>query len=222
MCARLKTWITLSLAFHLAVLAWAAPGRLLPIPGGAPLARWDAVMVELPSLTKPPPLSGKETVKEVTGKEVSDEEVSDEEVSGKIAALPREAALPAPGEAASAPIRIVRNEEFARMSYIREMSAKTINYYRSAPKEFEGILRSAVPSSALQEEGSATVSIELSPAGYIGNVDIRSGLPALLAALQAVRWETAPLPTRYKIPCNKVELDISVTGKRLAVGMKIL
>ncbi|MBE0604022.1 MAG: hypothetical protein IH611_10430 [Deltaproteobacteria bacterium] len=97
-----------------------------------------------------------------------------------------------------------------------------MSYYRSAPKEFEGILRSALPSNAFHEGENATVSIELSPEGYTSGVDIRSDSPALLSALREVRWETSPLPARHRIPCKKLELNVSVIGRRLTVGMKVL
>jgi hypothetical protein len=139
---------------------------------------------------------------------------------------PREAERPADAgrgmEGKTVPAAIIRNEEFDRMAYVREMSAKTMSYYRAAPKGFEGVLRSALPSDALREGGNATVSIELSTSGEPGDVDIRSDSPALLSALRQVRWETAPLPSRFRIPCRKVELRVSVAGERLAVEVKVL
>ena len=225
MRARLKTWITLSLALHLAVLAWAAPGRKDPIPAGAAAVRWNAVMVDLPSPAGALPAVSREippAPEAVPPPPVDDTVAAAGTGPGPEGSVPEGSVPEESGPAEIVPVRIVRNEEFARMAYIREMSSKTMSYHRSAPKEFEEILRSALPSDAFHEGENATVSIELSPAGYITGVDIRSDSPALLSALRGVRWETSPLPVRHRIPCNKVELNVSVNGKRLAVGMKVL
>lgn len=220
MCARLKTWITLSLAFHLAVLAWAAPCRKDPARTGATAVRWNAVTVDLPSPAGARPAASR-AIPPVP-EAVPPPPAGDIVAAGGTGPCPEEGVPEESGPAEIVPVRIVRNEDFARMAYIREMSAKTMSYYRSAPKEFEEILRSALPSDAFHEGGNATVSIELSPTGYMSGVDIRSDSPALLSALREVRWEMSPLPARHRIPCKKVELNVSVIGKRLAVGMKVL
>ncbi len=241
MSARMKTWIPLSLALHLAVLAWAAPARRPQIAVDASLPRWDAMMVDLPAPAGTVSAAARELLPLRTTPPVKEEEPGEASTPDPKAVLPppreagpRDVAEGMPegnaaaaggteaGAASGVPARIVRNEEFARMSYVREMIAKTASYCRSAPKGFEGILRSALPPGALRENGSATVSIGLSPSGGLGDVDVRSDSPALLSALRLVPWESAPLPSRYRIPCAKVELNVSVTGERLSVGVKIL
>jgi hypothetical protein len=246
MCARMKTWITLSLALHLAVLAWAAPVRRPTVAADAHFPRWDAVMFEIPAVAGtssaaareiPPPRVPQPTLEKDPGAAADRDgdapppAAPEAETRDASAGTPEEnvasSAAIETGEsggvpAAGVPARVVRNEEFARMAYIGEMTAKTASYYRSAPKGFEGILRSSLAPGALREGGSATVSIGLSSSGELGDVEIRSESPALLSALRRVPWETAPLPTLYRIPCSKVELNVSVTGKRLAVGVRIL
>jgi len=133
-----------------------------------------------------------------------------------------ESPVPRPEDGDAPAGRTVRNEEFARLARIREMTAKTAMYYRSAPKGFEGILRSAMAPGALRVDGSAIVSIDLLTSGEPGEVDIRSDSPALLSALKGVRWERAPLPARYRIPCSRIRVNVSVAGERLAVGVEIL
>ena len=219
MRARLRTWITLSLALHLAVLAWAAPGRKAPVRAGGQAAPWNAMMVDLPSSAGALPAASRE-IPHVP--ETFPPPPTGDAAAGGTGPGREEGVTEESGPAEIVPVRIVRNEDFTRMAYIREMSAKTMSYYRSAPKEFEEILRSALPSDAFHEGENATVSIEVSPEGYMRNVDIRSDSPALLSALREVRWEMSPLPARHRIPCKKVELNVSVIGKRLAVGMKVL
>ncbi|MBP2675427.1 MAG: hypothetical protein H6Q84_2267 [Deltaproteobacteria bacterium] len=227
MCGRLRTWLTLSLALHLAVLAFAAPGRRLPAPAGDPAARWDAMTVDLPAGRATPPAAARAVSPAPAMPPFKEEPVAAEDV-------PRDAPVPPPRETErpdaaggrmegkTVPATIVRNEDFDRMAYIREMSVKTMSYYRIASKGFEGVLRSALPPEALREDGNATVSIGLSASGGPGDVDIRSDSPALLSALRQVRWETSPLPSRYRIPCRKVELRVSVAGERLAVEVKFM
>lgn len=215
MCARMKTSLLLSLAAHFAVLAWAAPAHRNPIPEGTFPDRFDAMMIDLDSLPpaaaaarENPPVDAREPEGKADGVVV---ESAREEDPG-----------PQPGDGGAPAGRAIPNEEFARMARVREMIAKTTMYYRSAPKGFEGVLRSAMPPGALREDGSAVVSIGLRSSGELGEVDIRSDSPALLTALRRVPWEAAPLPGRYRIPCSRIKVNVSVAGERLAVGVEIL
>jgi len=97
-----------------------------------------------------------------------------------------------------------------------------MHYYRSAPREFERILRSSLPHGVFRNGESAVVSLELSDPGHLGGVDVRSDSPALLSALRSVRWDAAPLPTLPGMSCKIIYLNVHIIGGRPSVGMKVL
>ncbi|MEW6719779.1 MAG: hypothetical protein AB1346_04940 [Thermodesulfobacteriota bacterium] len=218
----MKKYILLSLALHLFALAWASPARQTTAASIRPAATWAAVLVDLPvpappraaPTPAPEAIIGEkraEAVQTVARKEeppVSASQVVDQEA----------AAAPS----AYVPIRIVGNDDFARMARMREAMAKTSSYCRSAPKGFEGVLRSALPSAALAEGGSAIVDIGILPSGEAGGIEIASESPALLAALRGVPWESAPLPARYRIQCSRVRVSVTIAGERMKVGVLVL
>ncbi len=226
MRAHLKTSLLLSLAAHFAAAAWAVPAHRFPVSGNAFSDRYGVMTIDLNSPPRRTP-AARETPP-------ADAEVPDVQEEARVVRPAREESpLPLPedkehggatekGNEDAPAGRTVRNEEFARLARIREMTAKTAMYYRSAPKGFEGILRSAMAPEALRVDGSATVSIDLLASGAPGEVDIRTDSSALLSALKRVRWEGAPLPAHYRIPCSKIRVNVSVAGERLAVGVEIL
>lgn len=221
MCAGMRKYILLSLAFHLSVLAWAPLARKAPAASIRPPASWQAVLVDLPA-PAPRRAAPPATVSPAGESRVDAAETADrtEETSAPAPIDGEREVSAAPS--ASVPIRIVGNEDFARMELMREMIAKTMSYYRSAPKGFEGILRSTLPSGAMAEGGSAIVDIGILPSGEPGAVEIDSESPALLAALRAVPWKSAPLPSRYRIQCSRVRVSVTIARERMKVGVLVL
>ncbi len=215
----MKTCIALSAAAHLAVLFGAVSAHRIAHSTASAAATGDVMLVNLRAFPEGdrPPQSAENRHAAAAAEKGGNGNPTGE--AGGIAATVKGAgdALPA-----GSPRREFQVGDFARMAFIREMTAKTMMYRRSAPKEFEGILRSTVPPAALRGDGVATVLIGIRPSGAPGSVDIRSESAALKSALGAVPWEAAPLPGRYRIPCSAVKVNVSVTGERLAVGVEIL
>jgi hypothetical protein len=226
MRGRLKTCLVLSLAAHLAVLGWAASAHRPPVPAGPSPEQADAVTVDLHACPPHPVASkGYSPVTQPTGMEEEAEPANTARMQDRQESRSVAEASPfwKPGDARPHDYagRILGGEEFARMARIREMTAKATLYFRSAPKEFEGVLRSAMPPGGLREDGTATVSIAILPDGAPGRIDVRSDSPALKSALEAVPWGNAPLPARYRLPCSRVKVTVSVAGERLRVGVEI-
>ena len=69
--------------------------------------------------------------------------------------------------------------------------------------------------------GTAKISFRNDPSGSVGVV-ILSDSPELKTALSRVGWESGPLPGRYQIPCSGLNVNITVTGPNLSVGVEIL
>lgn len=114
------------------------------------------------------------------------------------------------------------NVDFARMAWIRGVFARTLTYQRNAPKGFEGMVRSALPPHPPSADGSAKVSLRFDRSGTVSGVDIRSDSPELKTALGRVGWKDGPLPTRYQIPCSGLNVNVTVAGPKLIVGVEIL
>lgn len=114
------------------------------------------------------------------------------------------------------------NVDFDRMAWIQGVHARTLTYQRNAPKGFEGMVRSALSLHPASAEGSAKISLRFDPSGTVRGVDIRSDSPELKTALGRVGWEAGPLPARYDIPCSGLNVNVTVTGPKLSVGVEIL
>lgn len=114
------------------------------------------------------------------------------------------------------------NVDFARMAWIRGVFARTLTYQRNAPKGFEGMVRSALPPHPSSADGKAKVSLKFDRSGTVSGVDIRSDSPGLKTALARVGWKEGPLPTRYQIPCSGLNVNVTVAGPKLIVGVEIL
>lgn len=114
------------------------------------------------------------------------------------------------------------NIDFARMAWIQQIVVKTRKYQRNAPKEFEGMVRSALSLRPSSAESSAKISLKLDRSGTVSGVDIRSDSPELKTALSRIGWEAGPLPARYQIPCTGLNVNVTVTGPNLSVGVEIL
>ncbi|OGP28687.1 MAG: hypothetical protein A2X91_08770 [Deltaproteobacteria bacterium GWB2_65_81] len=109
----------------------------------------------------------------------------------------------------------------ARSAWVRKVVANTLNYQRNAPKGFEKMVRTALASHPVVAGGTARISFRNDPSGSVGVV-ILSDSPELKTALSRVGWETGPLPSRYQIPCSGLDVNITVTGANLSVGIEIL
>lgn len=114
------------------------------------------------------------------------------------------------------------NIDFARMTWIRGVTARTLTYQRNAPKGFEGMVRSALSLHPSSAEGIAKISLRFDPSGTVRGVDIRSDSAELKTALGRVGWEEGPLPSRYRIPCSGLNVNVTVAGPNLSVGVEIL
>jgi len=137
-----------------------------------------------------------------------------------------EAVYPKPGSPGGdpggnvAPGRLL-NMDTARSAWVRKVVANTLNYQRNAPKGFEKMVRTALASHPVVAGGTARISFRNDPSGSVGVV-ILSDSPELKTALSRVGWETGPLPSRYQIPCSGLDVNITVTGANLSVGIEIL
>lgn len=113
------------------------------------------------------------------------------------------------------------NMDLARLVWVQQVVVKTLKYQRNAPKGFEEIVRAALATHPVVAGGTAKISFRTDPSGSVGVV-ILSDSPELKTALDRVGWDTAPLPSRYQIPCSGVDVTISIAGERLSVGIEIL
>ena len=214
MSRRLQTCLLLSMIVHLGLFALAGSWtRHTLVDGGMPPSAGSVMMVEWvdspdPAPAPPPAASPEESssVEEVaTFETASPKPGSTEGVPGGNAA---------PGK------RL--NIDFARMAWVREVFARTLTYQRNAPKGFEGMVRSVLSLHPSSAEGNAKISFTFDPSGTVRGVDIRSDSPELKTALSRVGWEAGPLPALYQIPCSGLNVNITVAGPNLSVGVEIL
>lgn len=111
--------------------------------------------------------------------------------------------------------------DLARLVWVQQVVVKTLQYQRNAPKGFKEMVRAALATHPVVAGGTAKISFRTDPSGSVGVV-ILSDSPELKTALDRVGWDTAPLPSRYQIPCSGVDVTISIAGERLSVGIEIL
>lgn len=232
MYAQLKTCVSVSLAVHLGVIAWAGAARLqavvdggrLPAPGGVLMAELVSPPEPAPALPKvAPPL-------EPSPRDAADPSVQEEAENVQAAKnAPAAESVATTGSAAAAeaapPAKGVPgkrlNVDFGRVALLQQVVVKALNYQRNASMGFEKMVRAALSRHPGIAEGTAKVSFRNDPSGSV-DVVILSDSPALKTALARVGWETAPLPSRYQIPYSGVDVTISVAGERMSVGVKVL
>jgi hypothetical protein len=208
MYAQMRTGLLLSVAVHVAVLGWAAFDARRRVPERAARPGDEVVAVDLASWRAERPATA-------------------------ALAPPRE--LPAAADTASAarravagatepgrPTRTLRTEAFARLTRITEITANAAQYCRTAPREFEKMIRAAGPPGGFPGAAKATVLIPVGPSGAVGPAQIQAEPGVLGSALGAVRWEGSPLPTARRIPCSGVRVRVAVVGRGLRVAVEIL
>jgi hypothetical protein len=214
MSRRIQTSLLLSMIVHLGLFALAGSWtRHTLVDGGRFPAAGSVMMVEWVDSPEPAPAPPPAASQE--------ESLSIEEVGAVEAASPKPGSPEGvPGGDAAPGKRL--NIDFARMAWIREVFARTLTYQRNAPKGFEGMVRSVLSLHPSSAEGSAKISLRFDPSGTVSGVDIRSDSPELKTALSRVGWEAGPLPARYRIPCTGLNVNITVTGPNLSVGVELL
>jgi len=228
MSRRLQTSLLLSTIVHLGLFALAGSWiRHTLVDGGRAPSAGNVMMVEWVDSPRPAPLPSAAASPEEFSP-VPDYFSSGTEESSSI----REAATPdvpspvpgspegEPGGSAASGMRL--NIDFARMAWVRGVTARTYAYQRNAPKGFEGMVRSALSLHPSSAEGIAKISLRFDPAGTVRGVDIRSDSTELKTALGRVGWEAGPLPARYRIPCSGLNVNVTVAGPNLSVGVEIL
>ena len=221
MSLRLQTSLLLSMIVHLGFFALAGSIAVPTyIEGGQIQTTGGVVMAELVA----PPDSATAPPKMKTSRESSppDREEPPVPPETEIAPTPKTALATedAPSRKGVPGNRL--NIDFARMAWVQQVVVKTQKYQRNAPKEFEGMVRSALSLHPSSAEGSAKISLKLDRSGTVSGVDIRSDSPELKTALRRVGWESGPLPARYQIPCAELNVNVTVTGPNLSVGVEIL
>jgi len=232
MYAQWKTCVSLSLAVHLGVFAWAGAARMpvvidggrLPSPGGVLMAELVSPPEPAPALPKtaPPLESPPRNAAEPPVQEEAEivpaakNAPAAESVPTTESAAAAEAAPPAKGIPGT---RL--NVDFGRVARLQQIVVKALDYQRNAPKGFEKMVRAALSRHPGIADGTAKVSFRNAPSGSV-DVVILSDSPALKTALDRVGWETAPLPSRYRIPYSGVDVTISIAGERMSVGVKVL
>ena len=221
MSRRLQTSLLLSMVIHLGffTLAGSWTGRTLA-GGGSPPAVGSVMMVECvdspaPDPSPPPAASPEES------SSVPEESLLIKEVTTSEAPSPKPGSTEGDTGGTAAPGKRL-NIDYARMAWIRNIFARTLKYQRNAPKGFEGMVRSELSRHPSIEEGSAKVTLRFDPSGTVSGVDIRSDSPELKTALGGVGWEAGPLPPRYQIPCSGLNVNITVAGPNLTVGVEII
>jgi hypothetical protein len=215
MSRRIQTSLLLSMILHVAIFAlvgtWTrhalADRWKLPAAGSVMMVDW--VDSPAPVRVPPPVASPEETAARV-------EEAEIPEAPPPIPGNPEGD----PGETAGHGKRL--NVDFARMAWVQQVVANTLKYQRTAPKGFEGMVRSALSGHPSSVEGKAKVSFTFDRSGTVSGVDIRSDSPELKSALGRVGWEEGPLPPRYRIPCSGLDVNVTVAGPALTVGVEIL
>jgi len=221
MSRRLQISLLLSMIVHLGVFALAgswtrytlADRWKLPSAGSVMMVDWVDSPTPVPA---PPPAASPDESASVPEESSTIKEVGTSE------AVPPKPGSPEGDLAGSAGAGKRLNVDFARLAWIQEVVAKTLTYQRTAPKGFEGMVRSVLSLHPSSAEGSAKISLRFDPSGTVRGVDIRSDSPELKMALSRVGWEEGPLPARYHIPCSGLNVNVTVTGPKLTVGIEIL
>lgn len=228
MSRRLQTSLLLSMIVHLGLFALAGSwirhtlvdGGRLPSAGSVMMVDW----VDSPAPAPSPSSSASPEEFSPAPKEFSPGTAGPSSVKEAGAS---EVAPPKPGSPEGEPggnaVSGTRLDiDFARMAWIRGVTARTLTYQRNAPKGFEGLVRSALSLHPSSAEGIAKISLRFDPSGTVSGVEIRSDSPELKTALGRVGWEAGPLPSRYQIPCSGVDVTITIAGERLSVGIRII
>ena len=230
MCARMRTCLLLSVAVHLAILAWTGSGRRTAIDDrGASLSMANVMMTEWIDATEHVPQTVPEPVPAPVPREASKEVIPPLNAGDPGRDQP-EPVIPGPsrpvtaedgsrGEAATGK-RL--NMDLSRIAWIQGVLERSSRYQRNAPKGFEGMVRSALSRHPASAEGTARISMKFDTAGTVSGVDIRSDSPELKTVLARVGWEAGPLPSRYRIPCSGLNVNVTVTGPNLFVGVELL
>lgn len=221
MSRRLQTSLLLSMIIHMGLFTLAGSWtRHTFVDGGRLPAAGSVMMVECvdspaPVFAPPPAASPKKS------SSVPEESSSIKEAGTSEAPSPKPGSPEGDRGGTAAPGTRL-NVDFARMTWIREVFARTLKYQRNAPKGFEGMVRSALSLHPSTPDGSAKISLRFDPSGTVSGVDIRSDVPELKTALSRVGWEAGPLPAGYQIPCSGLNVNVTVTGPNLSVGVEIL
>lgn len=220
MRTRMKTCLTLSLVAHLGILAWArsVPGPTFIESGRMP-ATGGVVMAELVA----PPEAAAAPPRLETSPESSPPDREEPAVPPGAEIAPAATSASATDNAPTGngvPGKRL-NMDFARLAWVQKVVVNTLNYQRNAPKGFEQMVRAALARHPGIAGGTARISFRNDPSGTVGVV-ILSDSPELKTALSRVGWETGPLPARYQIPCSGLNVNITVTGPNLSVGVEIL
>lgn len=234
MCARMRTCLLLSAAAHLAVLVWTGSERTQAFDDrGVTLSTANVMMTEWIDASKDVREAVPEAVPEPApasrAMEASVETPPSTEAEEPERARP-EPALPVPSRPAASgggpdgeivPGKRL-NMDLSRIAWVQGVMERSSRYQRNAPKGFEGMVRSALSQHPSNAEGSARISMKFDPSGTVKGVDIRSDSPELKTALARVGWEAGPLPSRYRIPCSGLNVNVTVTGSNLFVGIELI
>ncbi len=216
----MKTCLTLSLVAHLGILAWAGSvPRPTFIESGRMPATGGVVMAELVA----PPEAAAAPPRFETSPESSPPDREEPAVPPGAEIAPAATSASATDNAPTGngvPGKRL-NMDFARSAWVQKVVVNTLNYQRNAPKGFEQMVRAALARHPGIAGGTARISFRNDPSGTVGVV-ILSDSPELKTALSRVGWETGPLPARYQIPCSGLNVNITVTGPNLSVGVEIL
>jgi len=221
MSRRLQTSLLLSMVIHLGFFAAAGSwtghslvdGGRLPSAGSLMMVEWVDAPEPAPA---PPPAALPEELSPVP------EESSPIKEAGTSEAPSPKPGSPEGDRGGTAAPGTRLNVDFARTAWIREVFARTLKYQRNAPKGFEGMVRSALSLHPSIPDGSARITLTFDPSGTVSGVDIRSEVPELKTALRRVGWEAGPLPAGYRIPCSGLNVNVTVAGPNLSVGVEIL
>jgi len=217
MSRRLQTWLLLSMTAHAVFFALAGSwSRHILVDGGGIRSAENVMMVDWADSPEAAPEQAP----------VAAPAASPEDSPSIREAETVEAAPPKPGSVAgdpggnAAPIRLL-NMDTARSAWVQKVFVNTLNYRRNAPKGFEKMVRTALASHPPIAGGTAKISFRNDSSGSVGVV-VRSDSPELKTALSRVGWETGPLPAMYQIPCSGLDVNITVAGPTLSVGIEIL
>ena len=228
MSRRIQTCLLLSMIVHLGLFALAGSWtRHTLVDGGSLPSAGSVMMVEWADSPAPAPSPSSSASPEEFSSAPKEFSSGTEGPSSVKEAGTSEVAPPKPGSPEgdpggnAAPGKRL-NIDFARMAWVREVFARTLTYQRNAPKGFEGMVRSVLSLHPSSAEGSAKISFAFDPSGTVRGVDIRSDSPELKTALSRVGWEAGPLPALYQIPCSGLNVNITVAGPNLSVGVEIL
>jgi len=220
MYAQMKTCIAVSLAAHLGIFAWAGSvGRPTVIEGGRTPATCGVVMAEL--VPPPEPATAPPKVEPFPDPSPTDAGEPPAPAAAEIVPAAKNAPASANAPSGNGISGKRLNMDFAREAWLRQVVVRTLNYQRNAPKGFERMVRAALALHPGIAGGTAKISLRNDPSGSVGVV-ILSNSPELKSALGQVEWEDGPLPARYQIPCAGLNVNVTVAGSNLSVGVEIL